>query len=73
MRSNLDRFDNYRRITAKFNSTTSCGHEVKKGDEIGYNSALKKTVCTACWYNWVAENRQAQAYEDTGSDCAYDY
>ena len=67
-----DRFDNYRTIIAKYNSIGFCGHEIKKGDEAGYNPSLQKVRCSACWHKWAAENREAQAYEDTGFDCSYD-
>ena len=67
-----DRFDNYTEITAKYDSTGSCGHEIKKGERIGYNGRLRKTQCAECWRKWAYENLSAQAYEDTGFDCAYD-
>ena len=61
----LDRFDNYRAITAKFASTATCGHDVKPGDQIGYNPRLRpaKTVCAECWRRWAQENREAEVYE----------
>lgn len=57
-----DRFDNYREITAKFDSTGKCGHPIKKGDRIGYNRNFRPP-CAACWSKWVAENREADAIE----------
>ena len=69
----LNRFDNYREIVAKFDSVDSYGREIKKGDLIGYNPRNKATVCAESWRVWSYENRSAQAYEDTGSDCSYDY
>ena len=58
-----DRFDNYREIDARFASTGSCGHEISKGDRIGWNPRLKKTYCTACWQRWVVENAEADMLE----------
>lgn len=59
---NADRFDNYREITAKFDSTAKCGHPVKKGDRVGYNK-LHGVRCSACWEKWCAENAAAEADE----------
>ena len=58
-----DRFDNFAEIRAKFNSTGTCGHQIKKGDVIGYNPRTKSTSCPNCWSRWVAENREADAIE----------
>lgn len=63
MRRNINNFDFYREISARFNSTATCGHEVKKGEIIGYNPRNKKTQCSNCWARWVAENREADAIE----------
>lgn len=68
-----DRFDNYREIRAKYASTDRYGNEIKKGDLIGYNPQNKKVIAKDAWSKWVYENRSAQAYEDTGFDCSYDY
>lgn len=57
-----DRFDNYREITAKFDSTGKCGHAIKKGDRIGWNKR-HGCQCASCWSRWVAENREAAAIE----------
>lgn len=57
-----DRFDNYREITAKFDSIGKCGHEIKKGDRIGWNKH-HGCRCSSCWSRWVAENREADAIE----------
>lgn len=57
-----NRFDNYREITAKFNSTGACGHQIKKGDRIGWNKRFG-CQCSDCWSRWVAENREADAIE----------
>lgn len=59
---NLDRFDNHREITAKFDSTGACGHPIKKGDRIGWNRR-QGAHCSGCWARWVAENREAEAVE----------
>ncbi len=58
-----DRFDNYREIDARFASTGTCGHAIRKGDRIGWQPAIKKTQCTACWARWVAENAEADMLE----------
>jgi hypothetical protein len=65
MRLPLDRFTNYRAIQARRAEQASCGHAVQVGDTIGYNPRLRpaKTVCADCWRRWVAENREADAYE----------
>lgn len=57
-----NRFDNYREITAKFDSTGECGHPIKKGDRIGWNKR-HGCQCANCWSRWVAENREADAIE----------
>jgi hypothetical protein len=57
-----DRFDNYREITAKFDSTGKCGHSIKKGDRIGWNKT-HGCHCSDCWSRWVAENRESDAIE----------
>ena len=57
-----DRFDNYREITAKFDSTGKCGHEIKKGDRIGYNKD-HGCRCSVCWDKWYAENKEAEMIE----------
>ena len=60
---NADRFDNYQEIDARFASTGTCGHSIAKGDRIGWQPAIKKTQCAACWSRWVAENAEAEASE----------
>ena len=57
-----DRFDNYREITARFDSTGKCGHQIKKGDRIGWNKR-HGCHCADCWSRWSAENREADAIE----------
>jgi hypothetical protein len=65
-----NRFDNYREITARFDSVaTACGstapggHAIKTGDRIGYLPGRALTMCSDCWARWVAENREADAIE----------
>jgi len=55
-------FDNYREIYAKFDSTSKCGHPIKKGDLIGYNRK-HGCVCKECWTKWVIENKEADMIE----------
>ncbi len=64
--ASADRFDNYREIDARFASTGSCGHEIAKGDPIGWHPRLKKTQCAACWQRWCAENAEADMLERQG-------
>ena len=73
MQNDSDRFDNYRDIDARFNSTGSCGHAIKKGQAIGYNPRNKRTQCAECWRVWQLENANAAGYEQYGSDCLFDY
>ena len=69
--SSADRFDNYREIDARFASTGTCGHEIAKGDRIGWHPHLKKTQCAACWARWVAENAEADAIESGYGACPW--
>lgn len=62
MKINSNRFDNYREIISKFDSVGSCGHEIKKGDRVGW-SRKYGCECASCWERWVAENREADAIE----------
>lgn len=59
------RFHDYREITARFDSTGSCGHPIKQGDRIGYarKHGQSHTSCASCWSKWVSENREADAIE----------
>jgi len=57
-----DRFDNYREISAKFDSIGKCGHPIKKGDTIGYNKR-HGCRCSDCWSRWVSENQEADMIE----------
>ena len=70
MRRTGTRFDDYREITAKFDTPAAlaaCGHDIKKGEIIGYASGRYGSrglvQCAACWARWVAENREADAIE----------
>jgi hypothetical protein len=61
------RFDDFREITAKFDSTATCGHAAKAGDRIGYAGKRgyrqPEICCADCWSKWCDENREAAAYE----------
>ncbi len=57
-----NRFDNYREIDAKFDSTGKCGHPIKRGDRIGWNK-IHGAQCADCWAKWSAENREADMME----------
>jgi hypothetical protein len=58
-----DRFPYYRGILARFDSVGSCGHDIRKGDRIGWNPRVRKTQCAACWRAWLGENAEADAIE----------
>lgn len=71
--ASADRFCNYRELTARFDSTGTCGHEIHKGDRIGWHPKLKKTQCAACWQRWVAENAEADMQErEYERTCGYE-
>jgi hypothetical protein len=58
--TDLNRFPNFREITARFPSVaTSCNHAIEKGDRIGWNRRTKATMCPHCWAEWVRENAAA--------------
>ena len=59
---NQNRFDNYRELISKFNSTGACGHPIAKGDTIGWTRRFG-AQCQACWLKWKSENAEAQAVE----------
>ena len=67
------RFNDFTSITAKFNSTGTCGHAIAKGDEIGYARGNRRrgvkaeTSCSACWTRWCAENAEAYMLEQQAS------
>lgn len=67
------RFNDCREITAKFNSTGTCGHAITAGDRIGYGRkhGQTNTHCQACWSKWTAENREAEAIESGYGPCCY--
>lgn len=35
-------------IQAKFDSTGTCGHPIKKGDRIGWDKYKRLTICKEC-------------------------
>jgi len=55
-------YSNYRSITAKFNSRGKCGHDIRKGDTIGWNRKYG-AQCSGCWRKWQAENAEADLME----------
>jgi hypothetical protein len=61
------RFDDYHEIEAKFDSVGKCGHEIKKGDVIGYAPRTKEARCNSCWQRWVGENEAADFDEQVYS------
>ena len=63
-----NRFDNYHELTAKFDSTGSCGHAIHRGDTIGYHRS-HGAQCAVCWVRWSAENREADAIEGGYQPC----
>ena len=67
------RFNDYREIQAKFNSTGTCGHTIRKGDTIGWarKRRVSETQCTDCWVKWVDENREADAIEAGYMPCPW--
>lgn len=65
-----DRFENYREITARFDSTGKCGHSIKKGDTIGWNKRFG-VYCSSCWSNWSAENHEADMVERGFMPCVW--
>ena len=55
------KFNDYRTIAAKFDSTANCGHQVRKGDQIGYAKPRygeAKVKCAECWRKWQVEVAQ---------------
>ncbi len=71
---NTPRFDDYREITAKFDSkSTDCGSKVggpdiKNGDAIGYcrRGGTSHSLCADCWRAWVSEIHAALECEMWG-------
>jgi hypothetical protein len=71
---NDDRFDNYRELVSRFASTGKCGHEIKKGDVIGWHRK-HGAQCAACWARWRSENAEAAQQESQfngGYESSYD-
>ena len=66
------RFSDFMEITAKFDSTGTCGHAIAKGDRIGYARGYRRikgsaqTSCNACWTRWCCENAEADMLERCG-------
>lgn len=67
------RFSDYRDIQAKFDSTGTCGHPIKKGDSIGWcrRRRVSLTQCSDCWTRWTAENREADMIEAGYMPCPW--
>lgn len=63
----------YRGLVAKRDGVGNCGHDVKVGDTIGWHGPTRTVLCPACWAQREYQQRSAWAYEETGSDCSYDY
>jgi len=57
-----NRFDNYREIKARFDSTGQCSHAIKRGDRIGWHKR-HGAQCAQCWLSWKTENAEAAAIE----------
>ena len=68
MRGNC--YSNYIEINAKFDSTGKCGHQIRKGDRIGYNRQYG-AQCADCWNRWASENAEADLYERQNSYESY--
>lgn len=71
--SSQPRFNDYREIIAKFDSTGSCNHPIKRGESIGYSrfKGTSFTQCHNCWVKWVNENREADAMENGYMPCCW--
>ena len=65
-----NRFDNYREITARLDSTGRCGHPIKRGDRVGWHKH-HGARCSACWQTWKAENAEAAAIEAGHMPCPW--
>ncbi len=67
------RFDDYREIEARFDSTGTCGHDIRKGQRIGYCRRGRPSYvqCPACWERWKAENAEADALEGGYMSCPW--
>ena len=53
------RYDDHVEISARFDSTGTCGHQIKKGDRIGWARQFRETRCAVCWESWAGENQAA--------------
>lgn len=67
------RFNDYRAIQTRFNSTGTCGHAIRKGDSIGWAPRTRETQCADCWSRWVSENAEAERYERQHGFCGGGY
>ena len=61
------RFNDFRELVSKFNSVGKCGHEIKKGDTIGWYKH-GGTYCNQCWEKWKAEVRSEEF--DAANNCS---
>lgn len=52
--SSEPRFDDYRRMNARFESECKCGKKIKAGDEIAYARGAK-AMCIECFDGWAGE------------------
>lgn len=64
LNSGQNRFDNYRELNSRFDSIAECGHQIKRGDRIGWHRK-HGAQCAACWAKWSAENAEASTYENS--------
>lgn len=52
-------YNDYIAIKSKFDSDGTCGHRIRKGDDIGYSRTGKyakaETQCAECWRKWSNE------------------
>lgn len=65
------RFSDFRGIAARFASVGTCGHEIEKGDSIGYAPRSQQTSCADCWRSWSYENAEADLCEQNFSGYGY--
>jgi hypothetical protein len=53
-----DYFSEYKSIDARFESESTCGHKITKGERIGWNPLNGNTKCAACWKAWYDSERE---------------
>ncbi len=51
-----NRFENYREIKSRFDCHGACGHQIRKGDLIGWNRR-HGARCASCWAVWKQETQ----------------